>query len=823
MRNLGGLDGGGLLEGLGWEGGGGGAGARGGREGGVDSWEEGGGGGFGGAQVGEGESSSGQGKGKGEGKDQDAKPKKPLRPAATKLVHDLVDAYLARTTSYSAPTSSPPLTTRPLLASAIVRVHLDPLGRGRLEELGLVYEVEEEVAREVVDKLKKGEKGKEAHGEGEGAEDFKMRLVILAILTGIALRAVLGQKANTFEVVGTVGVSPQQAFAVDNMVYIVDKVEANPTQVNNHPAWAGSYNLDTNQFTPIDVVSNSFCAGGTVLGNGSWVNIGGNAAVGPLGVGLAAGAANPYGSVGGGKAVRMLSLSGDGDGDWTDDIGAMPSSRWYPTIETLPTGDAIIIGGELYGSFVNTPEGLQNVPTYEYWPTRGVPVNMTFLEETMPVNLYPLTWLLSDGRLFLQAGWQTTLLDYENNIETRLPNVTHAQRPYPAGAGSTMLTLTEANNWTETIVFAGGVVPERDDWNQNLWHPVDTAASSSLVSITPLSDNPQWADLDDLPEGRTMGNLVMLPDKRVLMLNGASFGSEGYGWDSWAAPYGQSYAHTPILRPAYLDTSAAQGQMWDMAGLPNSTVPRLYHSVATLVKDGSVWIGGSNPNVDVITEQNNATYPYKVRWPDFPFRSTGLIVLTGISWQTEYRVERFYPSYYDSPRPLPSNLPTRLSYGGSPFDVALPAESVRVADLEAEVSVMLMRTGFSTHVMNMGARSLELPHTFSTNDDGSVTLHVSQLPPNAALFQPGPAMLFVVVKGVPSNGSTVMVGNGQLGTQPTQALASLPTASGSTNGGSGGSSRASSEGSRLRSGDSGLLIAFLLGSGVVLGLRGRRV
>lgn len=82
----------------------------------------------------------------------------------------------------------------------------------------------------------------------------------------------------------------------------------------------------------------------------------------------------------------------------------MPLSRWYPTVETLETGDAIIIGGEvgsaiilfealadlspfcpflfhsqLYGSFVNTPEGLQNVPTYEFWPTRGDPVQTDFL------------------------------------------------------------------------------------------------------------------------------------------------------------------------------------------------------------------------------------------------------------------------------------------------------------------------------------------------------------------------------------------------------------------------------------------------------------
>ncbi|GAA5996708.1 hypothetical protein JCM11641_006667, partial [Rhodosporidiobolus odoratus] len=126
----------------------------------------------------------GKGKGKGIGKEQDAKPKKPLRPAAAKLVHDLVDAYLARITSPSNPTP----TTRPLLASAIVRVHLDPLGRGRPQELGLVYEVEEEVAREVVEKLKKGEKGSEAHGEGEGAEDLcarpKKEQVIGRVTTG---------------------------------------------------------------------------------------------------------------------------------------------------------------------------------------------------------------------------------------------------------------------------------------------------------------------------------------------------------------------------------------------------------------------------------------------------------------------------------------------------------------------------------------------------------------------------------------------------------------------------------------------------------------
>lgn len=88
------------------------------------------------------------------------------------------------------------------------------------------------------------------------------------------------------------------------------------------------------------------------------------------------------------KAVRYLTPCSDGTCTWDNsDPNDMPLSRWYPTVETLPTGDVIIIGGELFGSFVNTPQGVQNVPTYEFWPTRGAPVNSTFLMQTMPANL----------------------------------------------------------------------------------------------------------------------------------------------------------------------------------------------------------------------------------------------------------------------------------------------------------------------------------------------------------------------------------------------------------------------------------------------------
>ena len=89
-------------------------------------------------------------------------------------------------------------------------------------------------------------------------------------------------------------------------------------------------------------------------------------------------------------------------------------------------------------------------------------------------------------------------------------------------------------------------------------------------------------------------------------------------------------------------------------------------------------------------------------------------------------------------------------------------------------SVVLIRGGYSTHAMNMAQRMLVLESSYLGNPDGSAVLYVSQLPPNPAIFPPGPALLFVVVNGVPSVGVQVMLGSGQIGTQPVQGAQPLP-------------------------------------------------
>ncbi|KAI0066271.1 glyoxal oxidase [Artomyces pyxidatus] len=551
---------------------------------------------------------------------------------------------------------------------------------------------------------------------------------------------------GTYQVVGDSVVSAQQLFlGTADKVYIVDKTEKNPTSVNGHPAWAAEYALGTNVGRPMDVVTNSFCAGGNVLGNGTWVNIGGNQAVTYGGV--TANSQNggmPYDDPDGGKSIRLLDPCDDGNCDWVL-AGGMTTRRWYPSVETLEDGSLLVIGGCQWGGFVN--DGAQTNPTYEFFPPRGNPVTSPMLTNTLPANLYPLTFLLPSGRVLVQANWQTAVLDYKTGTEYRIDDIPDAVRTYPASAGVVMMPLTPANNWTATIMFCGGSNLQPNQWVTN-WNIAQYPASQSCVQITPDVSG-SYVHVDALPENRSMGNLIMLPNGQVLCINGAGTGVAGYGNDTWAI--GQSYADRPVLDPVMFNASAPAGSQWSRNGFSPSTIPRMYHSVATLLPDGAVLVSGSNPNSD---------YNLNTKYP------------------TEYRIEKFYPPYFGQRRPQPNGLPLKLGYGGAPFNVTLSKQDLFDDSKNVNrTKIVLMRMGFSTHAMNMGQRLIELEKAYTVKTDGSAVLHCSQLPPNPAIFPPGPAYIFVVVNDVPSVGVQIMVGSGQIGEQPIQAPAPLPMSS----------------------------------------------
>lgn len=575
-------------------------------------------------------------------------------------------------------------------------------------------------------------------------------LLVTSILAQSVTVDAPGQPVKTgqpgqFEIVGDSLVSAQQIFlGRPDKVFIVDKVENNPAQIDGHPAWASEYTLSTNKARTMDAITNSFCAGGGVMSNGTWLNVGGNQAVTYNGDPAASQTGGgPYDDPDGRQSMRLLDPCDDSTCNWVTTT-PMTTRRWYPTVETLADGTLIILGGCENGGYVNSAD--QDNPTYEFFPSRGLPVYSPVLDNSRPANLYPLTWVLPSNKLLIQSNWDTVLLDLSTNTETPLDQMIGAVRTYPASAGTAMLPLTPANNWTATILFCGGSDLQPDQWVTN-WNISGYPASTSCVTITP-DVSPSYKEDDPLPVRRTMANLIFLPDGKILCLNGASSGTAGYGTESWAI--GNSYADDPVLTPAIYDPNAPSGQKWSSEGLSASTVPRLYHSSATLLPDGSIFVAGSNPNPDY-TVGPNVKYP------------------------TEYRVERFYPLYYDKRRPQPKGLLNALGYGGRYFDVVLDSDDLfgNVENVK-NATVTVVRTGFSTHSMNMGQRFLQLASSYTAYTNNTAILHVNQMPPNPALFPPGPALLFVVVNDVPSVGVQVMIGNGKLGNQSTSAVQTVP-------------------------------------------------
>ncbi|WWC71742.1 uncharacterized protein I206_105700 [Kwoniella pini CBS 10737] len=564
-----------------------------------------------------------------------------------------------------------------------------------------------------------------------------------------------------FESVGDTGVSAQMVFLGNNKkIYVLDKTENNPVEITGqygtHPAWATEYDIESNEYRTMDVFSNTFCAGGGVLGNGTWVVFGGNQPVTTGGV--ASTAAEAYSDTDGGTAIRMLNPCTDESCEYiqgetsystsADNTGGylqMTGRRWYPMVEALPDGSLIIIGGDKNGGYVNTQA--QDNPTYEFFPPRADdPQDLQFLADTLPINLYALTWLMPSGKLFMQANRKTILYDYNNKTTTNLPDMPYAARVYPASAATAMLPLIPDNGYAATLLFCGGSATTQ--WGNDGtagYNVTAVPADDTCVRITP-EGSAVYEDDDYMFEGRSMGQFVMLPDGTFWMGNGVGMGTAGYGDDDYSV--GQSYGQAPVYMPAIYNSSAPQGSRWNRTGLVASTNERMYHSTAILLPDGSLFIAGSNPNKDFTTAQ----------------------------WRSRTDSERWYPWYYNEARPIYEGFQDTLSYGGNSFNISLNSTDSATAQ---NTKMVVIRGGFNTHAIGFGQRYLQLNSTYEIDMNTGKTTHmVSQMPGGSTgpnLFQPGPAMFFVVVNGVPSQGEFVMIGSGKIETQATQTNQDLPS------------------------------------------------
>lgn len=448
---------------------------------------------------------------------------------------------------------------------------------------------------------------------------------------------VSGDPSWTLTQRGVTGVHAMQLAIISaTHALIVDKVEHNPLTIDGHPAWAALYNLDNHDVRPLRLQSNSFCAGGSFLGNGTLVNVGGNPIVEDHT------SAADFGDVDGLQAVRILEPC---DGPSPDLCNIyehherirMAKPRWYNTVVRISDGSAMIIGGSIKGGWINNAS--TNNPTIEYWPPKlihgsnGLPIHMPFLDDTLNSNLFPIAFALPDGKIFVAANRDAMIYDWKNNQECRLPQLPNGVRvTYPMTGTGVLLPLMPETNYTPEVLLCGGSSVDDHAASYELSSQDPASSQCSRMVLTDAGISGGW-QVEQMPQPRVMLDSVLLPTGEVLFVNGAGSGIAGYG--NVRMQVGASNADHPVLTPTVYDPQSAPGSRFNAREMPKSNIPRLYHSVASLTPRGAVMIAGSNPNLD---------------------RSE-------VEYGTEYRVEWLEPPYMKMDRPRVMDVPKKLGFG----------------------------------------------------------------------------------------------------------------------------------------------------------------
>ena len=214
-----------------------------------------------------------------------------------------------------------------------------------------------------------------------------------------------------------------------------------------------------------------------------------------------------------------------------------------------------------------------------------------------------------------------------------------------------------------------------------------TTATAELVDLG--ASQPSWTPTASMLEPRRNLNAVLLPDGTVLALGGNR---------------GTANFDDPVLSAERFDPAT---ENWTQ--MAAQAAPRAYHSTAVLLPDGRVLSAGNS--------------------------SGGL----------QTTAEVYSPPYlFAGPRPVITQAPTNIGYGGS-FSVA--------ADRAANIAdVVLIRPSTVTHGVNFDQRSVSLAFSAQTS-----TLSVDA-PSSSNEAPPGWYMMFLVDDtGVPSIASWVRV------------------------------------------------------------------
>ncbi|XP_050223393.1 aldehyde oxidase GLOX [Mercurialis annua] len=485
-------------------------------------------------------------------------------------------------------------------------------------------------------------------------------------------------------------------FGRSNLSLPNGKCREDPTELvlkTDCTAHSVEYDVLTNTFRPLMVQTNVWCSSGAVMPDGRLIQTGG--------------------FNDGERKVRVFNPCSTCD--WKEVGDGLKARRWYATNQILPDGKQIIIGGRRQFN-------------YEFYPKTSAPdvYSLPFLVQTndrgIENNLYPFVFLNTDGNLFIFSNNRAILFDYKvAKVVKTYPTIPGGDpRCYPSTGSAVLLPLKNLQQPDiEAEVLICGGAPKGSYTEAGKGNFVKALDTCGRIKITDA--NPQWS-IETMPQARVMGDMILLPNGDVLIVNGAGEGTAG--WE---------YGRTPVLSPViYKPNNAVKSRFEEQNP---SAIPRMYHSTAILLRNGRILVGGSNPHI-------NYEFGNDVMFP------------------TELRLEAFYPPYLDT---VKNNLrPKIISPTSNKASIGYNEKLVirfKVTDtvIPNTVSVTMVAPSFTTHSFSMNQRLLVLGNEKVTNVE-TTSYDVEVITPRSSNLAPsGFYLLFVVHQGIPSEGIWVQI------------------------------------------------------------------
>ncbi|KAB2083454.1 hypothetical protein ES319_A05G268100v1 [Gossypium barbadense] len=446
------------------------------------------------------------------------------------------------------------------------------------------------------------------------------------------------------------------------------------------------YDVLTNTFRPLMVQTDVWCSSGAIMPSGNLVQTGG--------------------FNDGERRVRTFSPCSTCD--WQETPNGLAAKRWYASNHILPEGRQIVVGGRRQFNYEFVPKTITA-------NTFSLPFLLQTSERGVENNLYPFVFLNVDGNLFIFANNRAILLDFmKNKVVKTYPTIPGGDpRSYPSTGSAVLLPLKnlKAAAIQAEVLVCGGA-PKGSYVQAVRGKFIGALNTCARIKIT--DPNPQWV-METMPLARVMGDMILLPNGNVLLINGAGSGTAG--WE---------LGRNPVLNPVLYKPDNKIGTRFETQN--PTTVPRLYHSTAALLRDGRVLVGGSNPH---------AFYN-----------------LTGVLFPTELSLEAFSPAYLDTKfNNIRPTITAPKSMSGIKYGTKLTVRVVITGKVaKNQVSVTMVAPAFNTHSFSMNQRLLVLG-----NDKvaalGKATYDIDVTTPRSGnLAASGFYLLFVVHQGIPSKG-----------------------------------------------------------------------